>query len=269
MLKQIALFSTVFVSALSLNAQTTILNEDFQQGIPENWTIVKADSYTAQDTQFAPGWIALADPDGSNDSVAGATSYFTTTGKASRWLITPPLTIGTYGNFLKWKARSVDPSYPDTYQVLVSTTDTQITSFNDTIFRMEGEWEDWTDYEIDMTAQGYSGGQTIYLAFVLETTGGFKLYLDDINVRKDDPLSLNEHFLKADISAYPNPTRDLVRFSSENTLKHVAVYSTDGNLVYSQENGTEISLAGFEPGVYLVRMTTNTGQIVTKRIQKL
>lgn len=269
MLKQIALFSTVLVSALSLNAQTTILNEGFQQGIPANWTIVKADSYTAHDAQFDPAWITLADPDSSNDSVAGATSYFTTIGKASRWLITPPLTIGTYGNFLKWRARSVDPSYPDTYQVLVSTTDAQTSSFNDTIFRIEGEWEDWTDREVDLSAQGYSSGQTIYLAFVLETTGGFKLYLDDINVRKDDPLSVNDYSKKADISIYPNPTRDVIRFSSENALKQVAVYSTAGNLVYSQENGSELSLAAFEPGVYLVQMTTGTGQIITKRIQKL
>lgn len=269
MLKQLALFSTVLVSAFSLNAQTTIMNEGFQQGIPANWTIVKADSYTEQDSQFAPGWIALADPDGSNDSVAAATSYFTVSGNADRWLITPPVTIGTYGNFVKWRARSFDPSYPDTYQVLVSTTDAQTASFSDTIFRVEGEWEDWTDREVNLSEQGYSNGQTIYLAFVLKTSGGFKLYLDDINVRKDDPLAVNEHSLKTDISIYPNPTRDVIRFSSESALKQVALYTTAGNLVYSQENGSDISLAAFEQGMYLVRMTTTTGQIITKRIQKL
>lgn len=269
MLKQLALFSTVLVSALSLNAQTTILNEGFQQGIPANWTILKEDSYTEVNSQFAPGWITLADPDGSNDSVAAATSYFTTSGAADRWLITPPITLGTYGNLVKWKARSFDPSYPDTYQVLISTTDTQIASFNDTIFRVEGEWEEWTDREVNLSNEGYSSGQTIYLAFVLKTSGGFKLFLDDINVRKDDPLAVNEQLVKTDISIYPNPTRDLIRFSAQDALKQVTVYTTAGNLVYSQENGSDISLASFEQGMYLVRMTTNTGQIITKRIQKL
>ncbi len=271
MLKQIAFFSSVLVSAFSLNAQTTILEEDFQQGIPANWTIIKNDSYTENSTvsEFSPGWITIADPANSNDSAAAATSYFTTNGKASRWLISPPITIGTYGNYLKWKARSFDPSYPDTYQVLVSTTDTQIASFDDTISRVVLEWEEWTEREVNLSEQGYANGETIHLAFVLETTGGFKLLLDSIHVRKDDPLSLNENNLKTDISIYPNPTRDFIQFSTEAALKHVAVYNTAGKLIYSQENGAKISLETFEQGLYLVRMTTNTGQIITKRVQKL
>lgn len=269
MLKQIAFFSSVLVSALSLNAQTTILEEDFQQGIPANWTINKVDSYVEQDPQFAPGWITIADPANSNDSAAAATSYFTTNGKANRWLISPPITIGTYGNYLKWKARSFDPSYPDTYQVLVSTTDTQIASFNDTISRVVFEWEEWTAREVNLSEQGYSNGQTIHLAFVLETTGGFKLLLDSINVRKDDPLSLNENNFKTDISIYPNPTTDFIQFSAEAALKHVSLYNTAGKLIYSQENGAKISLESFDQGLYLVRITTATGQIITKRVQKL
>ncbi|WP_430402305.1 choice-of-anchor J domain-containing protein [Fluviicola sp.] len=270
MLKQIALFSSVFLSALSATAQTTILDEDFQQGIPANWTIINNDNYTenAAVSEFSPGWISIVDPDNTNDTIAAATSYFTVAQKASRWLISPPITIGTFGNYLKWNAKSFDPSYPDTYQVLISVTDTQISSFIDTLSRVEFEWEDWTQHEVNLTELGYSSNETIHVAFVLETQGGFKLFLDSINVRKDDPLALNEQFLHTDVTIYPNPTSDVIRFSTEN-LKEVSIYNTAGTLIYSQEKANPISMSTFEQGIYLVRMTTNSGQSITKRVQKL
>ncbi len=270
MLKQIALFSGVLISALSAQAQTTLLDENFQQGIPASWTTVKNDSYTAVQSQFnvPEAWIAMADPNNTTDTVAAATSYFTVAQKASRWLITPPLTIGTYGNYLKWNARSLDPSYPDTYQVLISTTDTQLASFNDTLARVEFEWEEWTQHEVNLTEQGYNNSETIYIAFVLETQGGFDLFVDSVNVRKDDPLALDEQTIPADVTIYPNPTSNYIHFSAEN-LKHVAIYNTTGTLVYSQEKANPVSMEHFDQGMYLVRMTTNKGQTITKRVQKL
>lgn len=270
MLKQIAFLSSVLISALSANAQTTILDEDFQQGIPANWTIIKNDAFV-EDTsvsEFSPGWIAIANPDSLQDTVAAATSYFTTNDKASRWLISPPITIGTYGNYLKWKAKSYDPSYPDTYQVLISTTDTQIASFNDTLLRVEFEWEEWTEHEINLSERGYSNNETIHIAFILETIGGFQLFLDSVNIRKDDPLALEEQSLQPDVTIYPNPTSGSIYFSSNN-LKNVAIYNTAGSLIYSQEKSSPISLERFEQGIYLVRMTAANGQVITKRVQKI
>lgn len=270
MLKQIAFLSSVFLSALSAQAQTTILEEDFQQGIPANWTVIKNDPYVEDPSvsEFLPGWIAIPNPDDSTDTIAAATSYFTTNGKASRWLISPPITIGTYGNYLKWKAKSFDPSYPDTYQVLISVTDTQISSFIDTLARVEFEWEEWTQHEVNMSELGYSNNETVHLAFVLETTGGFKLFLDSIDVRKDDPLDLQEQTLQPDVTIYPNPTSSSIHFSNGN-LKQVAIYNTAGTLIYSQEKASPIAIDGFERGMYLVRMTATNGQVITKRVQKI
>lgn len=270
MLKQIAFFSSVLLSALVSNAQTTILEENFQQGIPANWTVINNDNYPEDATvsEFAPGWIAIEDPAFPMDTVAAATSYFQVAQRASRWLISPPLTIGTYGNYLKWSARSFDPSYPDTYQVLISTTDTQIASFNDTLSRVEFEWEDWTQHEVNISELGYSNNETIHIAFVLETQGGFKLFVDSVAMRKDDPLALDEQFSQQDITVYPNPTTDLIHFSSVN-LKAVSIYNTAGNLIYTQEKTTPISMNRFDQGIYLVRMTTNNGQVITKRVQKI
>lgn len=269
MLKQIAFLSSVLISALSANAQTTILDQEFQHGIPASWTTVKSDSYTEHETQFLgqPAWIAISDPFNPTDTIAAATSYFTVAQKASRWLISPPITIGTYGNYLKWKAKSFDPSYPDTYQVLISTTDIQSASFTDTLLRVEFEWEEWTQHEVNLSEMGFSNNETVHIAFVLETQGGYNLFVDSVNMRKDDPLALEEQSIQTDVTIYPNPTSDKIYFSSVN-LKAVSVYNTAGTLIYSQEKADPISLERFDSGIYLVRMTANNGQIITKRVQK-
>ena len=270
MLKQIAFLSSVLLSALSATAQTTILDQEFQHGIPASWATLKADTCLEHELQFRgqDAWIPVPDPGNLTDTVAAATSYFYTSHQSKRWLISPAVTIGTYGNFLKWNARSFDPSYPDTYQVLISVTDTQPASFIDTLSRVEFEWEEWTQHEVNMSELGYNSGQTIHIAFVLETTGGYNLFLDSVNIRKDDPLALQEQTLQPDVTIYPNPASERIAFSVSN-LKNVAIYNTAGSLIYSQDKSDPITIAHFEQGIYLVRMTAANGQVITKRVQKL
>lgn len=270
MLKQIAFLSSVLISALSANAQTTILEEDFQQGIPAGWTTIKQDTCSEVELQFdvPAAWIALADPNNTSDTVAAATSYFTVAQPANRWLISPPITIGTFGNYLKWNARSFDPSYPDTYEVYLSTTDAQISSFDSLLLRVEFEWEEWTQHEVNLSEMGFNNGETVYIAFNLQTQGGFNLFVDSVNVRKDDPLALEEQSIQTDVTIYPNPTSDQIHFSAKN-LESVAVYNMAGALIYSQEKANPISMERFDQGIYLVRMTTTSGQTITKRVRKI
>ena len=160
--------STCFLATVT--AQTVVLDEDFQQGIPGGWTIVVNDTNTLDPSviEFAPGWISLADPDNTTDTVAGASSFFTEPAEADRWLITPALTMGAYGNYVQWNARSHDPSYPDGYYVMVSTTDTQISSFTDTVDTLGFENPDWTTRLVNLSDEGYTN-QTIYIGFRLRS----------------------------------------------------------------------------------------------------
>lgn len=268
MLKQVLLFSSVVFSTLSLQAQTVVLSEDFDNGIPATWTILKQDAFLehASVAEFAPGWITIANPMDPTDSVAAATSYFTTSGKANRWLISPPIPLGSFGNFLKWKAMSFDPSYPDVYQVLISVTDTQISSFIDTLARVEGELDEWLEREVDLTDLGYSD-QTVHIAFVLETNGGFKLMINDVEVRIDDPLSVFEQYLTQQVSIFPNPSSDMIYFSSSD-LTIVSIYNTAGSLLFTQNSALPISLNEFQSGIYIVKATDSKGLTSTHRIQK-
>ena len=90
-------------------AQTEVYNEDFQSGIPVDFTIVDNDGLTpdASVAEYTDAWIHLVDPDDTaqTDSVMGSTSYFSPTGQADRWMITPAITLGSFGNTLFWERK--------------------------------------------------------------------------------------------------------------------------------------------------------------------
>ncbi len=213
------------------NAQTIIYSEDFQSGLPLDYTIVDNDGLTpaAAVSEFTSAWIELTDPDNSLDTVMGSTSYFDPAGQADRWLITPAITLGAYGNIAYWEAKSHDPSFPDDYQVLVSNTDTQLSSFTDTLFSVGGENPDWTSREGNLSELGFNN-TTVYLAFVNRTEDGFKLYIDDIRVEMEDPSQLNELSIKQ-IRIYPNPSSDVVYLDGIQGFESASIYSVSGVLM--------------------------------------
>lgn len=252
--------STCFLATVT--AQTVILDEDFQQGIPmATWSIVINDTSTLDSAviEFEPGWISLADPDNTSDTVAGASSFFTVPGEADRWLITPSLMLGAYGNYVKWNARSHDPSYPDGYYVMVSTTDTQLSSFTDTIATLGFENPEWTTRFVNLSAEGYAN-QSIYIGFRLRSYDAFKLYLDSINVRVEDPVGINELNAAVAIDLFPNPAKSDVTVKGKD-LQSASVFSLDGQLVMEQSLLTTnvLSIDGLPAGTYLIEVQTANG----------
>ncbi len=241
-------------------AQTDVLLTDFQNGIPLDYSIVDNDGFTpdVSVSEYSAAWIALVDPDNALDTVASATSFFSPSGTADRWMITPPLSLGNYGNFIEWQSKSQDASYADDYLVLVSTTDNQPSSFTDTIGYVIQENPDWTTRTVDLSAEGYNG-QTIYVAFQLITTDGFKLYVDDIHVWKEDPVGIDEVKSSAQISCYPNPGSDLVTIQSSQPVQECQIYSMHGKRVKVIESNS-FSVRDLDNGVYFIRVNTTSGE---------
>lgn len=261
-------FSILFFFILVINlihGQTDILSTDFQTGIPIDYTMVDNDGFTpaAAVSEYTSAWIIKQDPTNTLDSVASSTSFFEPTGTASRWLITPPLVLGAYGNYIEWEAKSHDASFPDSYLVLVSTTDDQIASFTDTVGYVIEENFEWTNRSVNFSTYGYVN-QTIYLAFVNVTNNGFKLYLDDIHAWIEDPVGINEIENNVVLSVFPNPTTGIIQLKSETNILSTEIYSTDNQLVLVSKEKT-IDLNQQTPGIYFLRITTEKGQL-TKRV---
>ena len=268
------------ISSLTLNAQVEILNEDFESGAPVAFTIVDNDGFTpnASTAHFTEAWTQMADPIDTLNTVMGSTSYFEPTVTASRWLITPPLALGAYGNFFYWEARSHDPSYPDDYSVLVSTTDTQISSFTDTIGLIQSEFATWFARDIDLSGNGYAS-QTIYIAFVNTTNDGFALYVDSIRAEIEDPVGIDE-LTEISVTVYPNPVSDILKvdFGSISTgsmqssqssanIEHIEVVSLSGAVLKSTTD-TEINVSDLRSGSYFVRIVTDAGIAVRQFVKQ-
>lgn len=247
------------------NAQTEIYNEDFQSGIPASYTVVDNDGLTVHPSvsEFAPAWISLEDPDVAGDTVAGSTSYFSPAARADRWLITPSIALGAYGNVLYWEGKSHDASFTDGYYVLISTTDTQLASFNDTLFYTSAETADWSTHEVSLSAKGYDN-VNVHIAFVNRTNDGFKLYLDDIRVEEENPLSVAQLEAKKCIVS-PNPFTDVLNITGE--FEKYTIHTLSGELIYS---GVEHSISThlFPAGMYILAVSRLDGTIENHRVVK-
>lgn len=258
------LFLTISVT---LSAQVDILSVDFETGIPSSFSIVDADGLTPDPSvsEYINAWIAVADQDDPTDTVAATTSYFTPPGTADRWLISPALQLGSFGNFISWKAKSQDASYPDDYLVLLSNTDNSIASFSDTLGYIIEENFEWTERSVDLSSLGLND-QTIYIAFRLITEDGFKLYIDDIHAWKEDASGLVNLNVN-NVRCFPNPAGDKVTITFKGQFEHCEVWDNMGKqMLVSFSN--EFSVAHLPPGVFQVKVF-HDGNTSTLRLVKI
>jgi hypothetical protein len=257
----------LLLSNLSILAQTELLNTNFQTGIPSNYSLLNLDNQAPAVGMelFASGWITTTDPENNLDTVAAASSFFINADTANRWLITPALSLGNFGNYLSWEAKSHDPSYPDDYLVLVSTTTTDPAAFTDTIGNVNEENFEWTYREVNLSEQGYDDS-IIYVAFVLRGVDNYILYLDDIKVMIDDPVSaqkLTENWLQI----YPNPCTDRLQINVPEALTQVRLYDFLGHFILSCSQ-TSIDIQNLNAGTYFIEVETQ-GKVSRQRFQKI
>lgn len=98
---------------------------------------------------------------------------------ADDWMITPKISIGDNA-YISWRAKAFN-SNADGYEVLISTTDTLLSSFTK-IFYMPAENENPTDRVIDLKALGYAN-QDVYIAFRNNSVDRYVLGIDNIVVQ--------------------------------------------------------------------------------------
>ena len=239
--------------AFQFLGQITVFEADFQGGIPSEMIVVDNDFNipNAAVSEYADAWICVADPENPDDSVAASTSWFTPVDTANRWLITPQLNLGSYGNSILWNSKSQDASFPDDYLILASSTDSNPSSFLDTLGYIQQENFEWTSRSVDLSSEGYND-QSIYIAFVLRTYDGFKLYVDDIQVLKEDDAS-NQLFSNVDFRMSPNPCQDIVQISAEKPIEQIKIYNLSGQLILSTANSI-IQTSTLKRGSYIVEI---------------
>ncbi|MEO9533288.1 MAG: choice-of-anchor J domain-containing protein [Crocinitomicaceae bacterium] len=240
---------SLLVSTLSF-AQTTILFEDFTNGIPSNWAVVNQDGNTpeAAVAAFTDAWISYQT---STDTSAASTSFYTNGGAAQDYIILPKQSLLTHTK-LSWEARSVDASYPDSYYVLISSTDSLIGSFTDTLLNVTDENYIWNRKSILLDTAGYAN-QDVYVAFCNYTTNGYILELDNVQVEVSDFTSIPTEE-PISFSVYPNPTSETISISFDGEYTAL-VYAVDGQLIKESTEHT-IDVSDLENGSYIIQLIT-------------
>lgn len=144
------------------SAGEPIFEDNFNNGL-DQWTIVTAGE--------GPGWV-IGTETGGNAATAyswnSASSY-----NADNWLISPAVELG---GVLKFFANTAT-SYPDSYEVLLSTTGTEIADFTETLQAMAAA----TPGTVTIDLSAYAG-QTGYIAFHHVSNDCYLLVIDDFGV---------------------------------------------------------------------------------------
>jgi len=244
-------------------AQDILLSETFSDGIPSTWTIVNEDGLVpAPDvSEFTQAWIPFIY---GTDTCVASTSYYEPTGQAADYLITPKISLGNFSK-INWTARSIDGSYPDGYVVLISTTDSLIASFTDTLMVVSAEANYFMTRGVELDLAGYAN-QDVYIAFKNNTTNGYILLFDQVTVLGAETARIDSPESDLNVTVFPNPTMDLITIHSSSPIQQVWLYNLQGELIL-ESNTSSLSVRELPTGNYILLISSDAGiyrQIVTK-----
>ncbi len=260
----ISILLTVFTSI----SQVTILNVDFNNGIPTGWEIIDNDNlvpYNNSNVNFmTEAWNLVEDYDSISigDSILVATSWFTDGGDADDYLISPALTLGNYGNYISFDLKSIDASNPDGFQVLYSTGGTDINSFNNNplVFDSIAISPYWTNYSVNLDDLGVNN-QAVYFAFRHYATDKYILALDNISLRINDPVSIEEN-KEEHFSFYPNPAKNSINLTDVKENSLVTITDLNGKVVTSEITSNSILSLDLSKGLYLIKINNSVQKLI-------
>ncbi|PZR11015.1 MAG: hypothetical protein DI539_20950 [Flavobacterium psychrophilum] len=153
---------------------------------------------------------------------------------------------------ISWEAATSGNATPSVYQFDYGTTDTPPTV---------GQSEPGTSKQLEGLEPG-----TQYYAFVRVQCGPSFSGWITIPFTTEELVGLGEHNLK-NITAYPNPVKDVLNLDAQSTIETVEVYSITGQLVLTQKVNTQnaaVNLQQLSSGAYLVNVVGENG---SKRIK--
>ena len=243
-------------------------NEGFEGSfLPMGWLNIDADG-----DGYKWKEMAGAEYTHSGEKCASSSSYDNTAGPLTpdNWLISPKLSfpddhVGT----LKFWVAPQDPNWPtEVYSVMVSTTNTDLASFNPVFNEMiiASTWQ-------QKTVQLPYAGQDIYIAFRHhDVTDIFMMKLDDISVETAVSTDIEPVFATKLSKNYPNPfnpTTTIAYSVKEAAPVKLEIYNIKGQKVRTLVNdvmtagnhsvvwnGHDDNGKNVSSGVYFYRMTT-------------
>lgn len=243
------LLLAVLCIPFAANAQ---FSEDFESTtggvLPAGWTIYDEDGLTPISTIITnypafstDAWIILSS---SSNTIVASTSWYNPPGQSDDWLVTPQITVPTTAPFLLFDAMAPDQSFPDDYEVLISTTGNTLSDFSTVIHSETSPPGTFETVAVDLSSYA---GQQVYIAFRNVANDEFLLYMDNIEVRS---LSDNDVAVTAiDLAPYfeinTNNTLEVtLKNLGANVINSVDIEWTDGSNTHSY-SATGLNLGSY------------------------
>ena len=186
-MKKVLLFVLAALFACYTSNAQVLLNEGFENGIPNTWTTIDNDgdglNWSDGVTVLTPWNFDAASLAHTGSNMAVSISFSNETYDSYtpiNYLVTPQLTIPASGATLSFYIRSLDENYEDSYAVRLSTSGNAVANFTTTLQPLTvASAAEWTAVELDLAAYA---GQSVYIAFVHQDDNNFVLCLDDVMV---------------------------------------------------------------------------------------
>ena len=86
-----------------------------------------------------------------------------------------------------------------------------------------------------------------------------------------ETLSVDEFSTNQSISLYPNPSDSIVTIEANETIKNIAAYDIQGQLIWSKDANarkTLVDISSFANGVYFMVIKTDQGEVAKKVLKK-
>lgn len=213
--------------------------------------------------KYAGCWAAVMPGDGAGGA-----------GPNNDWLVSPPVTLGTADNILKFWVKSMSNTYGlETFRVGVylgggvpsGPSDFTIISGPTNLIAPFPNWEERT-FNLD----NYSS-QTIRIAIHCNSVDRYFFMVDDFSITTSQ-LSTDTLFAEH-LKMYPNPTVDMLNLSSvSTTIEQVRIVDVNGRLLkdiaFNSLNDVQCNVSDLTSGVYFITVQTNEGTGSSKFIKK-
>ena len=96
--------------------------------------------------------------------------------------------------------------------------------------------------------------------------GTSKAYAQNIEIEID--IVGTEDLQTTKMRIYPNPVQDVLTIDSKATIQKIEVYDVSGRLVSTKTNSKFIQLNHLPKGNYIVKTTTNKGEVQAQKFIK-
>lgn len=145
-------------------------NEGFENGLPSDWSVINGGDTNAWNVGTAIG--------GAHTGTKVARLFYDETIAHNDFLITKQFTVtNNVSNRFSFWYRHVDNAYPETFNLMISTTGTAEPNFVNLAPNLIAADVAWQQYTFDLNS---FVGQTVYIAFKSVTLNKYHLYIDDV-----------------------------------------------------------------------------------------